>query len=146
MADLTTNKIIERLPGIPPTEYMEVDVAAGALEINKGELINYNADGYATTASDSATDLAFAGIAIDALSQAAGGSDADNKIRIIPAGTGQWIKMTLATALTIITGVASTLVYVADSSSVDIAANLTNDVPVGTIRQWLSSTEAFVEI
>jgi hypothetical protein len=146
MADLTKNRIIEKLAGIPPTEYMEVDVAAGALEINKGELINYNEDGYATTASDSATDLAFAGIAIDALSQAAGGSDGDNKIRIIPAGTGVWVKMVFATALTVITGVPSTAVYVADSSSVDIAGNTTNDVPVGTIRKWLSSTSGWVQI
>jgi len=146
MAALTANRKF-RIKGSAPVAWLEVPLTAGALTIYQGMNINIASDGYYTVGTDSASDLGFGGIAWDDFTQAAGGADGDNTIRIIPKGSGAILQMIAATSLSRITGVNGlTQVYVADNGAVDLAAATTNDILVGTIFEWVAGTDIFVKI
>lgn len=117
-------------------------VTAGAIHIYKGALLCWAADGYLTPATDTA-NLKFAGVALEELNQAAGGSDGDNLVEFIPAGSGAIVTMTTGTIA--VTNIGDK-VYVKDDGTVDLAAATTNDIEVGTIRRVISTKSAEVQI
>lgn len=105
------------------------EVASGAIHIYKGAICNFNASGYVKLGSDTSGEK-FAGIAVEELNQATGGSNGDNSISLIPAKSGVVVELTL-------TGVAIDDKYVDcfvnGDDVVALAATTTNDVRVGTI-------------
>ena len=119
-----------------------VPVAAGAIHIYTGALLNYGTDGYATLASDTSGER-FCGIATQELNQATGGTDGDNSIEVIPVGSGEIVNMTTGTIAVTDVGVK---VYANSDDQVELAATTSNDVEVGTIRKFLSTTSAEVQI
>ncbi len=145
MADQTANKIIETYDNAPVL-WIEVPLAAGAITLYRGENVNIDSAGYYVKGSDSATDLFFGGVVWEPIVQAAGGSNGDNTIRIIPPHTGQIVKFKTATGLTRITGASGTKVYVVDGGTVDLAAATTNDILVGTIFRWIAANDIWVTI
>lgn len=117
-------------------------VASGAIHIYKGALLNWSATGYLELAADTASEV-FAGVALEELNQATGGSDGDNEVNFIPAGSGEWVKMTTGTISRANVG---DKVYANGDDQVDLAATTTNDVEVGVIREYISTTSAYVQI
>lgn len=117
-------------------------VGAGAIHIYKGALLNFGTDGYLKLASDTSGEV-FAGVALEELNQAAGGTDGDNEINIIPAGSNNLIEMKTGTIA--VTDIGKT-VYTKSDDQVELAATTTNDIPAGVIRKVLSTTSALVQI
>lgn len=119
-------------------------VVAGAITIYKGALLNANSSGFLKLASDTATEK-FAGIAIDdALTQLAGGSNGDNEIEIYPKDSGVVVRMTIQDSTTI-ANIGDT-VYAYGDDKVALAGTTTNDIPVGTIINWVSANVVDVKI
>lgn len=139
MTALSANKLIKSRPH--PSR-AKAGVTAGAIHIYKGALLCWAADGYLTPATDTAS-LKFAGVALEELNQATGGSDGDNLVEYIPAGSGEWVEMTTGTIA--VTNIGDK-VYVEDDGTVDLAAATTNDIEVGTIRRVISTKSAEVQI
>jgi len=110
-------------------------VASGAIHFYKGALCNFNSSGYVKLGADTSGEL-FAGVALEELNQATGGSNGDNDIQLIPAKSGAVVELTLTSVA--VTDIGS-LCYVNGDDVVALAATTTNDVPVGTIVA-LSST------
>lgn len=118
----------EKTEVIPNFTRWEQDVASGAIHFFKNAICNFNSSGYVKLGSDTAGEL-FAGIALEELDQATGGSNGDNNIKLIPAKSGEVVQLTL-------TGVAVTDIgadaFVNGDDVVALAATA-NDVRVGTI-------------
>ena len=107
----------------------EQAVASGAIHFYKNAICNFNTSGYVKLGADTASEK-FAGIALEELNQATGGSNGDNDLLLIPAKSGTVVELEL-------TGVAVTDIgedaYVAGDDLADLAADTTNDVRIGTI-------------
>jgi hypothetical protein len=104
-------------------------VASGAIHFYKGAICNFNSSGYVKLGGDIASEL-FAGIALEELNQASGGSNGDNNILLIPAKSGAVVELTLPSVA--VTNIGS-LCYVNGDDAVALVGTTTNDVPVGTI-------------
>jgi hypothetical protein len=110
------------------TRYKQA-VASGAIHFYKGAICNFNSSGYVKLGGDTASEL-FAGIALEELNQATGGSNGDNELTLIPAKSGAVVELTLTSvAVTDIGAIA----YVNGDDVVALAGTTSNDVPVGTI-------------
>lgn len=116
-----------RIDLIPDVTYRDEPVASGAIIFYKGAILNLNASGYVKLGSDTAGEL-FAGIGQEELDQASGGSDGDNEMKLLRAGSNVAVKLP-------ITGVTQadlgSDVYVSDDDAV--ALSTTNSVRVGSI-------------
>lgn len=133
---------------------LEVPVVSGALDIYVGDNINYNADGYAKAASDTATEK-FAGIAMEELHVSATDNSAAGKyaIKVLPANVGNVVRRKLSA--TRATAVPGTDVYISKSASATLKEvalatvsdnAVTNNVKVGKIAAFVSTTEVDVVI
>ena len=128
---------------------LEVPAVSGALDIYVGDNINYNANGFAKAASDTATEK-FAGIAMEELHVSATENSAAGKytIKVLPAHAGNVVRRKLtATRATAIPG---TDVYISKSDSATLKEvalatvsdnAVTNNVYVGKIAAFVSTTE-----
>lgn len=126
MTTLTENKKIAHFPD--PTYYKQ-PVASGAIEFFKGGICNFNTAGFVKLGTDTASEN-FAGIARDELDQATGGSNGDNSLELLMAGSGNLVILD-------ITGVVQADinkdVFVVDTGSVALVGVTSNDVRVGKI-------------
>jgi hypothetical protein len=110
-----------------------------AVSILEGALVSINSAGYATNATDAASEI-FVGVAEESVDNSAGSAgDEEIKVRI-----GGVVEVVAATSLAQ-TNV-SDQVYVADNQTVDLAANLTNDVLVGRIVEVVTATKLRVAL
>jgi hypothetical protein len=110
------------------TRYKQA-VASGAIHFYKGAICNFNSSGYVKLGTDTSGEL-FAGIALEELNQATGGSNGDNDLLLIPAKSGAVVELTLTSVA--VTNIGSS-VYVSADDAVALAATTSNDVRVGTI-------------
>ena len=133
---------------------LEVLVVSGALDIYIGDNINYNADGFAKAASDTATEK-FAGIAMEELHVSATENSEAGKyaIKVLPANVGNVVRRKLSA--TRATAVPGTDVYISTSASATLkevalatvaSGSVTNKVKVGKIAAFVSTTEVDVAI
>lgn len=128
---------------IPNFKRWEQAVASGAIHFFKNAICNFNAAGFVKLGGDTASEK-FAGIALEELDQASGGSNGDNDIKLIPANSGEVVLLTL-------TGVAvddiGVDVFVNGDDVVALAATTTNDVRVGVIvALGDNSNECYVKL
>jgi len=110
------------------TRYKQA-VASGAIHFYKGAICNFNSSGYVKLGTDTSGEL-FAGVALEELDQATGGSNGDNDILLIPAKSGAVVELTLASVA--VTNIGSSA-YVSADDAVALVGTTTNDVRVGTI-------------
>lgn len=132
---LTDNIKITILPDIT---YRDRQVAAGAIKFFAGAICNKNAAGFAVLGSDTVGET-FAGIAFDALDQAAGGVDGDNSLKTIAAKSGVAVKLAL-TGVTL-ADVGSDAFVVDDG---EVSLSTTNSIRVGTIFDVSATNEAII--
>jgi len=108
-----------------------VPVGAGAVHIYAGALLNYGTDGFAKLTADTPGEK-FCGVALEELNQAAGGTDGDNTVLVIPVGSGALVEMKTGTIAATDVGVA---VYGKSDDQVELAATTTNDIQVGSTNK-----------
>ncbi len=124
------------------TRYKQA-VASGAIHFYKGALCNFNSSGYVKLGADTASEV-FAGIALEELDQASGGSNGDNDLLLIPAKSGAVVELTLTSVA--VTNIGSAC-YVNGDDVVALAATTSNDVRVGTIVALSETTnKCFVKL
>ena len=116
-----------------PDQERAVEVDASTL-IPQGCLVAVNASGYADNAGDDVGSIVV-GIATETADNSAGAAG-DEKVRVRTAGT---VEVTHAAGSQTVANV-NDEVFAADNQSVDIAANLTNDVRVGRITEVVDAT------
>lgn len=122
---------------------MRYEVASGALVIYRGAILNFNTSGYVKLGADTASET-FAGIALEYLSQASGGSNGDNKIEVAAFKSGRVVKLT--TTGTITRANIGDVVYADGDDAVDLAAGVTNNIAVGTIVGFIDANTAWVKL
>lgn len=117
-------------------------VESGAIHIYQGSLLNFDSSGYIVKSTDK-TGEKFAGVSLEELNQAAGGSAGDNVINVIPKGSGALVKM--KTGKIAITDVGNK-VYASADDCVELVGTTTHDLEVGTIRIFIDTNHAWVQI
>jgi len=140
MTALTANQQINSKSNFKRKYY---PVLTGAIHIYKGAIVmGEGSGGYATVGADT-SGCKFLGIATQELNQATGGSSGDNVIEVIPMGSGDLVLLPTGTIARTDVG---TSVYIKDSGAVDLVGVTTNDVLVGVIREFVTTTSAYVQI
>lgn len=137
---LTENRITE---DITSPKGAKKPVAAGAIEIFDGAYLALNANRFAVLGVDTAAFI-FGGIAIEHLDQATGGSDGDNDISVKPAGSGSWVKMNFTNTIT--RANEGDTVYLVDDETVGLVADVSNNVEVGKLQEFIDSLTGMVQI
>lgn len=133
MSAITERKDTRRQPG----EVLSYKLAA--VKVIEGALVSVNSSGYATNATDAANDI-FVGVADETVDNSAGAAgDKEIKVRI---GGVVDVVSNFSAAQTNVTD----QVYVLDNQTVDLAANLTNDVLVGRIVEVTSASKLRVAL
>lgn len=107
---------------------------AASETIYKGALLNWDSGGHLVAATDSGTDLAFAGISDEKVDNS-GGSDGDKECMAIKEGV-----YLLPAASSLGRSDIGTDVYVSDDEEVDVIGNVTNNIKVGTIVEYDSDS------
>lgn len=107
--------------------------------IYAGTLVSVNAEGYAVPGADTLGQI-FQGVA-EARADNTGGANGAIKVRVRRKGL---FKFTLGTAITIAN--VGDAVCLVDDQTVDLAANTTNDIACGTIREYIDTTHAWIDI
>lgn len=134
MTVLSDDKKIEYREGVE----LAIPVDDGDI-IYAGALVCVNAAGYAVPGSDTA-GLIFQGVARERADNSAG---LDGAVSVTVRRRGLF-KMPFATAIS--QANVGDNVFIADDQTVDVAANLTNDIFVGIIAEYIDSTHAWVDI
>lgn len=134
MAALTTNR--NRLAR-STCRLLAYPVAASTT-IYKGALVALDANGFAVNAADTA-GLQVVGVAAEKVDNA-GGANGDKKI-VIEAE-----REYLFAASSITQAMVGDVMYVVDNDTVDDAAGPTNDVAVGRLTEFISTTQGWVYI
>lgn len=122
--------------------YDKYDVVAGAIHIYRGAILNRDASGNLKLGGDTASEL-FAGISMEELNQATGGSAGDNKIKVIAAKSGKVVKLPFTGVTKASIGLD---VYVNGDDAVALAATTTNNVRVGTIVAMAETNYCYVAL
>ena len=117
-------------------------MASGAVTLFEGGLSAFDTNGNVVLAADSAGFL-FAGVNIKQVIQLAGGANGDNQMRVIPKGSGKWVRVKSQSALT--QANIGDNVFMVDDEVVDTAATVQNIV-AGVIRIVEDATFCFIEI
>jgi hypothetical protein len=104
-------------------------VASGAIHFYKGAICNFNSSLYVKLGGDTSGEL-FAGIALEELEQASGGSNGDESITLIPAKSGAIVELTLPS---VAQANLYSSAYVNGDDAVALVGTTSNDVRVGTI-------------
>lgn len=112
---------------------------AAAVAIYQGTIVNVNSSGYADVGGDDASET-FAGIAAETVDNS-GGSAGDKNVRVWKEGVFKLSFGATATQATV-----GSVAYASDSQTVDLAANLTNDVEVGTVVEFVDASTVRVKI
>jgi hypothetical protein len=111
-----------------------------AVAIPKNVLVNVNSAGYVTNATDSASDLAFAGVSYEAKDNS-GGNAGDLSIRVMK--TGEFTFTFSGTASQATVGLP---VYALYNGTVALAATTTNDILVGYVTEFIDASTVRVRI
>lgn len=134
MSALSAKRDVRRQPG----EVLSFPVEEST-KIYEGALVSVNAAGYLVNATDAANDL-FIGVADETADNSSGADGAiECKVRI-----GGVIDVASAATLSIAN--VGDPVYVADNQTIDLAANLTNDVLVGRVVNFVSANKVRVAL
>lgn len=143
---LSANKVIHKKPA--PT-IKKVKVVDGAVHIYKGALLNYEAAniGYVMPATNT-NGQEFAGIALEELNKSAAENAADGtfEIEVLPRGCGEEVLLDLGETITIANE--GDGVYAFSDDTVKLTSALVNTTGglVGIIRQFVSSSKAWVQL
>ena len=143
---LSDNQIIETK--VQPLR-LKLKVVDGLIRIYKGALLNYEASniGYVKLGSDVLSEE-FAGIAMEEKNIVASDNPSDGtfEVEVIAKGTGELVKMTTTSTITIANE--NDAVYVDGDDAVDVASGITNTTggQVGVIRQFISANKAWVQL
>lgn len=121
-------------------DVVSYDVAAGE-QIFLGALVNLDSAGDAVAGTDSATDIGFAGVAIESVDNT-GGAAGDVTVQVRRGGLHRYTADTSTLAETDV----GTLVHVENDLSVALAADVTNNVVCGKIAKFISASEAWVDL
>jgi len=111
---------------------------AASTKIYAGSSVCLNASGYAIPAADTAGFI-FLGVAQEYVDNSSG-ANGDLTVKVRRKGVHF-----LAASGMAITNI-GTAVYVVDDQTVGLAATTTNDIPCGTIAEFVSSTSVGVDI
>lgn len=134
MADITERKAsIDRQNG---------DVLAfpmGAEQIFEGAIVAVNSAGYLVNAGDDAGAVVV-GVA-DESKDNSGGSAGDLKLNVVRNGV-----ITVNAAHTAAQTDVGVIAMASDNQTINLAANTTNDVPVGRIVEFISSSKVRVDL
>lgn len=133
MAITTAKKSLDYAPG----DIVSFRVAASTT-IPEGAIVSVNAAGYAVNGTDAANDV-FVGIADETVTN--GITAGEKRIKVRRTGVYTFKYNGTATVADI-----NTLVYITDNETVDVAGDLTNDVLVGRIVDFLSASLVRVDI
>lgn len=134
MADIT-----ERKASTDRQDGLVLPFQMGVEKIYEGALVSVNAAGYAVNAGDDANTVVV-GIADETVDNSAG-SNGDEEIKVRRTGVFTFVAGFSAAQADV-----NSLVYASDNQTVDLAANLTNDVLVGRIVEVLSTSKVRVDI
>src|SRR3972149_8865321 len=107
-----------------------------AVKIYKGSIVMANASGFATPGTDTAA-LRVVGIATETIDNAAGA--AGDKFIHVDAD-----REFLFVATSITQAMLGTLMVCVDDDNVDDAAGATNDIPVGRLTEFVTTTSGWV--
>lgn len=133
MTAIAARKDVRRQPG----EVLSYKMAA--VKVLEGALVNINAAGYATNATDTTNEI-FVGVADQTVDNSAGAAgDLELQVRI---GGVVNVVSNFSAAQTNV----SDQVYVIDNQTVDLAAVTTNDILVGRIVEVTSSSKLRVAL
>lgn len=134
MADITERKAsTDRQDG----QILSFKVAVA--KIYEGALVAINAAGYADNAGDDANTVVV-GVADETVDNS-GGSAGDLEIKVRRSGVFNFVAGFSAAQSDV-----NSLAYASDNQTVNLAANLTNDVLVGRIVEVVSSSKVRVDI
>ena len=128
---------------------LTLKIVDGAITIYNSALLNYEASniGYVKLGSDTLLEE-FAGIALEnkTLAAADNASDGDNDVEVLPRGSGELVKLTITSTITIANE--GDPVYVDGDDAVDIASGIENTTGglVGIIRQFVDGNTAWVQL
>lgn len=134
MADITERKA--------STDRQDGEVLSflqGAEAIYEGALVAINAAGYAVNAGDDANAVVV-GVADESVDNSAG-SAGDTSIKVRRTGVFSFVAGFSAAQSDV-----NSLAYASDNQTINLAANLTNDVLVGRIVEVVSSSKVRVDI
>lgn len=134
MTALTADKKTEYTEGVE----ISIPVDDGD-KIYAGSLVCVNADGYAVPGADTA-GLIFMGVAREQADNT-NGQDGDINVTVRRRGL---FKMAFATAISAAN--VGDNVFLADDQTVDLAANVTNDIFCGIIAGYIDTSHAWVDI
>jgi len=145
---LSDNAIVETKPA--PQRH-ELEIVDGVIRIYKGAILSYEDGniGYVELGADAIPGQPeFAGIALEEKNLAAADnlSDGANTVEVIPRGSGEWVKLTITSTITIAN--VGDPVYVDGDDAVDLVAGITNITGgfVGIIREYLTANSAWVQL
>lgn len=134
MADIT-----ERKASTDRQDGEVVPFLASNVSIFEGALVAVNAAGYLDNAGDDANTVVV-GVADESVDNS-GGSAGDKEVKVRRTGVYTFVAGWSAAQADV-----NTLVYASDNQTVNLAANLTNDVLVGRVVEVLSSSKVRVDI
>lgn len=109
-----------------------------AVKIVKGEIVMANAAGFATNGVDTAS-LIVLGVAIETVDNS-GGAAGDLKIRVDADCEFKFAATSITQAML------GTTMYCVDNNTVDDAAGPSNDVAVGKLTEFISTTLGWVYV
>lgn len=110
-----------------------------AVSVPKGALVAINAAGFATNGADTAGFLGTVGVAAESVDNSAG-SAGDKRIKV------DFDCEFLFTASSITQAMVGTAMYTVDNNTVDDAAGPTNDIAVGKLTEFVSTTQGWVYV
>jgi len=123
----------------PYREGIEMDLlVAASTKIFAGSLVSLNSSGYAAPAADTAGHR-FAGVALEQVDNSAGANGA-KKVRVRRTGVFEFDAASITQAMV------GDAMYVADDHTFDDAAGPTNDVRVGVLVKYVSTTKGWIDI
>ena len=135
MPALTADRNTTRETQDPQANYAPV---AASTTIFRGSIVFNNASGYAVPAEDTA-NFSLAGVAREQVDNSAG-ANGDKTVELYSSGIFHFAHSGLVQADV------GKSVYAVDDQTVALAATTTNDIKVGTIKRWISSSSVAVEL
>lgn len=110
-----------------------------ATKIIEGALVAINAAGYAVNATDTASEVVV-GICDETVDNTSG-ADGDEYVKVRTHGVHEFVARFSAAQTNV-----GDLAYAFDNQTVDLAANLTNDILVGRIVEVVSASKVRVDL
>ncbi len=110
-----------------------------AVKIVKGAIVHINAAGFATNGADTAGFLGTAGVAIETVDNSAGAAG-DLRIRVDFDAEFKFAASSITQAMV------GTDMFTVDNNTVDDAAGPTNDIKVGKLTEFISTTLGWVYV